>query len=75
MSIPVPLLSDTRPNALKMGCMYQIIELYRRDTLVDTRDDLLGNSRGVNMIGVEAVTQPRNTGCDLVELNAFLAPI
>jgi hypothetical protein len=43
--------------------------------LVDTRDDLLGDCCGVNMFGVESVTQSRNTSCDLVELNALLASI
>jgi hypothetical protein len=43
--------------------------------LIDTRNHLLGDSCCVHMIRIEAVTQPRNTGCDLVELNAFFASI
>jgi hypothetical protein len=54
---------------------YKIIKLYRCNTLVDTRDDFLCDGSCVNMFGVEAITQTRNSSCDLVELNALLASI
>ena len=54
---------------------YQIVELDGGNTLVDTRDDLHGDSGGVDMVRVKAVTQPRDTGSDLVECNTLLAPI
>ena len=54
---------------------YQIVKFYCRDTLIDTRDDLLGDCSSVDMFGVKTITQSRNTSCDLVELNALLASI
>lgn len=54
---------------------YQIIKFNCSNTLVDTRDDLLGDCCGINMFSVESVTQSRNSGCDLVELNTLLATI
>lgn len=57
------------------GCPYQVIQLDGVDTLVDTRDDLLGDSSSIDMFRVEAVTQPRHTGSDLVELHAFFASV
>jgi hypothetical protein len=64
-----------RRDRVAVGWAYQVIKFYRCDTLVDTGDDLLSNCSGVDMLGVEAVTQSRNTSCDLVKLNAFLASI
>jgi hypothetical protein len=43
--------------------------------MVDTRDDLLCDLCGVDMLRVKAITQSRNTSCDLIELNALLASI
>ena len=57
------------------GESYQVVELDRGNTLVDTRDDFLCDSCGVDMFRIESVTQPRDAGCDLVELNAFFASI
>jgi hypothetical protein len=54
---------------------YQVVELDGGNTLVDARNDLHGDGSGVDMVGVEAVTQPRDTGSDLVECNTLLAPI
>jgi len=54
---------------------YQVVELDGGNTLVDTGDDLHGDSGGVDMVRVKAVTQPRDTGSDLVECNTLLAPI
>ncbi|KAH9808857.1 hypothetical protein Tdes44962_MAKER06276 [Teratosphaeria destructans] len=54
---------------------YQVVELDGGDTLVDTRDDLHGDGGRVDMLQVEAITEPRHTGGDLVELDALLAPI
>lgn len=54
---------------------YQIVELDGGNTLVDTRDDLHGDGGGVDMVRVKAVTQPRDTGSDLVKCNTLLAPI
>lgn len=54
---------------------YKIVKLNSGHTTVDTRDDLLGNSNRVNMVGVQAVTQSGHTGSDLVELDALLATI
>lgn len=54
---------------------YQVIELDGVDTLVDTGDDLLGNGGSIDVLGIEAVTEPRNTRRDLVELDAFFASI
>ena len=54
---------------------YQIIELRCCDATIDTRDDFLGDGHRVDVVDVEAVTQARDAGCDLVELNALLAPI
>lgn len=53
----------------------QVVKLNRRDALIDTRDDLLCNCCGINMLGIETITQTRDSSCDLVELNALLAPI
>lgn len=54
---------------------YKIVKLYRRDPLVDTRDDLLCNCCCIDMVGIEAITQTRDSGSDFVELHALLAPI
>lgn len=54
---------------------YQVVKLHRSDTAVDAGDDLLSNGNGVDMVGIQAVTQPGDTSCDLVELNALLASI
>ena len=54
---------------------YQVIKLYCRNTLVDTRDDLLCDCSCINMVGIESVAQSRDTSCDLVELNALLASV
>jgi hypothetical protein len=53
----------------------QVIQLDCVDALVDTGNDLHGNSSSVDMVGVEAVTQPRDTSCDLVELDTLLASV
>lgn len=58
-----------------MRCPYQVIELNGVDTLVDTRDDFLGNGGSIDVLRVQAVTQPRHTGSDLVELHAFFASV
>lgn len=57
------------------GATYQIIKFNCRYTLVYAIDDLQSDSSGINMIRVQAITQSRDTSCDLIELNAFLAPI
>jgi hypothetical protein len=54
---------------------YQVVQLDRRYTMVDTGDDLHCDGGRVDMVWVEAVTQPRHAGCDLVELHAFLTSI
>lgn len=54
---------------------YQVIQLDRVNTLVDTRDDLLGDGSGIDVLRVEAVTKPRHTGSDLIELHAFFASV
>ena len=54
---------------------YEIIKLDGRDATVDARDDLLGYLHGVDMVRVEAVTEPGDPGSDLVELNTLLATI
>jgi hypothetical protein len=54
---------------------YQVVQLNGVDTLVDTRDDLLRDSSSIDVIRVEAITKPRHTGSDLVELHAFFASV
>ena len=54
---------------------YQIVELDSGNTLVDTCNNLHGDGGGVDMVRVKTVTQPRDTGSDLVECNTLLAPI
>jgi hypothetical protein len=62
-------------NEVVGGFAYQVVQLDGAHTLVDTRDNLLGDSSCIDVFGVEPVTQPRDTSSDLVELHAFLAPI
>lgn len=57
------------------GWAYQIIKLSRCDTTIHTRDDLLGDGNGVDMVHIKAVAEAGDTCCDLVELNAFLTPV
>lgn len=57
------------------GLGSQVIELDGVDALVDTSNDLHGDSSSVDMVRIEAVTQPRHTGCDLVELDTLLASV
>jgi hypothetical protein len=54
---------------------YQIIQLGRCHATIDTGDDLLGDGDRVDMVHVKAIAQTRDTRCDLVELDALLAPI
>ena len=54
---------------------YQVVEFDGGDTLVDTRDDLLGDSSSVDMLRVESITEPRHTSGNLVELHAFFASV
>ncbi len=54
---------------------YQIIKLDCRHTTVYARDDLLGYGDRIDMVYIQAVTQPRDAGRDLVELDALHAPI
>jgi hypothetical protein len=62
------------PDALRTGT-HKVVKLDCGHALVDTRDNFLRDGRGVDMIWVEAVAQPRDTSSDLVELNALLASI
>ena len=54
---------------------YQIVELNCGDTLVDTVDDLHCYGSGIDVLWVKAITEPRYTSFDLVELDALLAAI
>jgi hypothetical protein len=54
---------------------HEIVKLHRRDASIDTRDDLLGNGHRVDMLSVQAVTQPRDTSGDLVELDTLLTTV
>jgi len=54
---------------------YEVVQLNSGDTLVNTRDDLLCDCCGVDMLGIQSVTQSGDTSCDLVELNTFLASV
>lgn len=54
---------------------YQVVELNGGDTLVDTSNDLHGDCSGIDVLGVKAITEPRDASCDLVELHALLAAI
>lgn len=54
---------------------HKVIQLHSRDTLVDARDDLLGDGRGIDVIWVQAIAQSGNTCCDLVELNSLFAVV
>lgn len=60
---------------MSAGWSYQVVQLNRVDTLVDTRDNLLGDSGSIDVLRVQAVTKPRHTGSDLVELHAFFASV
>jgi hypothetical protein len=50
MSVSVKSIDGLKPT-------YQVIQLDGADTLVDTRDDLLGDSSSINVLGVEAITK------------------
>lgn len=54
---------------------YQVVELNGSHTLVDAVDDLHGDGGRIDVLWVEAITESRDTGCDLVELDALLAAI
>ena len=47
----------------------------RGNTSIDTRDDLLSDSNRVDMVHVKAIAEPRDSSCDLVELDALLASV
>lgn len=53
----------------------QIIQLSRSNATIDTRDNLLSDGNGVYVVHVKAITQSRNSCCDLVELYTLLASI
>jgi hypothetical protein len=57
------------------GTAYQVIKFDGGHSLIDTRDDFLCDSSGINVLCVQAITEPRNTSGDLVELNALLAAV
>jgi hypothetical protein len=54
---------------------YQVVQLDGGDTLVDTRDNLLGDSSSVDMFRVKAITESRYTSRDFIELYAFFASV
>lgn len=54
---------------------HQVIQLNGVDTLVYTRDDLLRDGGSIDVLRVKAITKPRHTGRDLVELHAFFASV
>jgi hypothetical protein len=54
---------------------YQVIQLNSGDTLVNTRDDLLRDSSGIDVFWIKAIAQSRYTSSDLVELYAFFASV
>jgi len=54
---------------------YQVVELDGGNALVDTGNDLHGDCSGIDVLWIEAITKPRDTSCDLVELHALLAAI
>lgn len=54
---------------------YQVVQLDGGDTLIYAIDHFHGDGCGVDMLRVEAVTEPRHTSCDLVELNTLFAAI
>lgn len=58
-----------------VGTTYQVIQFDGGHTLADTRDDLLRYGSSVDMLRIEAIAQPRHTGCDLVKLDALFASI
>ena len=55
--------------------IYQVIELDCCHALIDARDDLLCDGRGIGMVRVQAITKSRDAGCDLVKLDAFLTSV
>lgn len=77
------MLRSLRPaifvSARDGGCLggntNQIVKFNGGYTLVYARDDLLGDSSCINVLGVEAITESRDTGSDLVELHAFFASV
>lgn len=54
---------------------YKIVEFDCGHSLVDTRDDFLCDSSGVDMFRIQSITQSRHSCSDLVELDAFFASI
>ena len=66
---------EARVEACQKKLTYEVIKLDCGYTLVDTRDDFLCDCCSVNMVGVEAITQSRNTSCDFVELDTLLATV
>ena len=57
------------------GKTYEIVELNGSHTLVDPRDDFLGNGSGVDVLWVKAIAETRNSSCNLVELDTFFSTI
>lgn len=49
----------------------QIIQLHCCDSLVNPRYDLLSDGGGIDMIWVQAITEPGNACCDLVKLDSL----
>ncbi len=47
----------------------------RGDAAVHARDDLLGDGDRINVVHVQAITEPGHAGSDLVELDALLASV
>ena len=54
---------------------YKIVKLNGSDALVDSRDDLLSDGSGINMLSIKAIAETRDTSSDLVKLNTLLASI
>lgn len=54
---------------------YQVVQLNGVNTLVDTGDDLLCDSRSIDMIRIKAVTQSRHTSRDLIELYTLFTSV
>jgi len=65
----------TRDKSSLQGSSDQVVKLNCGYSLVHARNDLLSDSSGIDVLGIESITQARDASRDLVELDAFFAPI
>lgn len=76
------MLQSQRPTSVSMKSQndgseqtHEIVKFNCCNALVYTRDDFLCDGSSIDMFRIQSITQPRYSGSDLVELDAFFTSV